>query len=113
MVVVGVMLFAGALSKPQLAGGAEGTCAVWAEQLKCWGMPEYYDPHHTPWASTELVMRPPADPFYLGQNFTPSQVIAGFHLNCAVSVDGAVRCWGLSPHGVGYGNTFPFRYNLQ
>ena len=104
-----VVLFVGVFAEPQLGEGYEGTCALWAEDLKCWGLPEYYDPAYASGDSTDAVTVPPADPFDLGQDFISSQVIPGRFGNCAVSVEGAVRCWGDKSQGLGYGNTLLFR----
>ena len=30
----------------------------------------------------------------LGDNFTPSQVVAGLQFNCALSNQSAIKCWG-------------------
>lgn len=105
-VLVGAMLFVGALAGPQLSVNGYGACATWWDQVKCWGYNEMMDAAYVAGENMTAVPLPPATSFDLGSvdgDFAVSQVISGGNLNCAISVEGAVRCWG-DEWCLGYGN---------
>ena len=64
----------------------------WNNQVKCWGYNKYKDPAYTA-SDADVDVLAPKDVF-LGGNFTPYKVISGYHHNCAISVEGTIRCWG-------------------
>ena len=93
-------------SQPQISIGRRNTCAVWFGQLKCWGFSKYADPAYTTNMTDECIPIPPIEPFDLGDNFTAKSVASGRNHNCAISMNGAARCWGAAAQGqLGYGNT--------
>ena len=106
--LVSAMLVVGAVAGPQLSCTNYGTCAVWHEEVKCWGDKQRMDPSYFDGGGGGWITSPP-EPFDLGDNFIPSQVMTRYGGACAVSVDGRARCWGnYRSYGFGYENTLLF-----
>ncbi len=87
----------------QLAAGDRHTCALTAQgAVRCWGMGGFGalgtgKTHSAPHAAEAAVVQ-------LGEVVT--RIAAGHRHTCALTLSGAVRCWGDGAHGaLGYGNT--------
>ena len=87
----------------QLAAGHRHTCALTAQgAVRCWGMGGFGalgtgSTYSAPFAAEAAVVP-------VGEVVT--RIAAGHRHTCALTVSGAVRCWGDGAHGaLGYGNT--------
>jgi alpha-tubulin suppressor-like RCC1 family protein len=90
-----------------LCTGHYHVCVLVAGAVRCWGINDvsqdgYGDgaPH---FALTDLMTLPAVD---LGTNVVISKLACGFNFTCAVTPDGAFKCWGYNPDGeLGLGDT--------
>jgi len=78
-----------ATSAVEISSGREHTCAITGDGgVRCWG----YNTNGQLGDGTTTTRRTPVD--VVGLTAGAAQVSAGLHHTCAVTTDGAVRCWG-------------------
>ena len=83
------------IPEPQMSMNDKSTCSVWDDEVKCWGDRSVVDPTYEGTTMDPAYWyKPPIDALDLGSSFTPDSVSCGRTHQCALSTDGAVRCWG-------------------
>ena len=83
------------IPEPHFSLNAKSTCSVWDDEVKCWGDRSVVDPTYAGTTKDPAYWyRPQIDALDIGDDFTPDSVSCGRTHQCALSINGTVRCWG-------------------